>query len=115
MERVKSSTTKSKTHSKEKNSANIPPNVPSTPVKVEEGIESVDSKSSKSKKSTVAAPANPIVDTEIPTTTSGNNSVPSVSNSTTPASKHKAKPIKKPKKSTTQQHPAFYFVSIKLI
>lgn len=115
VERVKSSVSKSKAHSKEKNSATISPIIPPTPVKIEESIESVDSKPSKSKKSIVTVPANPIVDTEIATTASGSNSVTSAGNSTTPVSKHKTKIIKKQKKSTAQQHPAFYFVSTESI
>lgn len=115
VERIKSSVIKSKAHSKEKNSAAISPNIPSSSVKIEESVETVDSKPSKSKKSNVTVPANPIVDTEVPTTASGSNSVTSASNPTTPVSKHKIKTIKKPKKSTTQQHPAFYFVSTKSI
>lgn len=106
-ERPKSSATKAKTHSKEKNSAIFTPDVSLTSAK-EENIETIDSKPSKLKKP-IVAPTN-TVDAEILPTTPGNTSV-SAGNSATSVNKHKVKTTKKTKKSTTQQHPAFYFVS----
>lgn len=112
MERVKSSTTKSKTHSKEKLSTATLQPVPLVPK--EEEIESVTEsihKPTKSKKSTVVPPSTVVV-TDIPVTTSGNASVSSaVANSVASSNKHKVKTTKKSKKITTQPHPAFYFVS----
>ncbi|XP_022162319.1 transcription initiation factor TFIID subunit 3-like [Myzus persicae] len=110
VERVKSSTAKSKAHTKEKlSSATLPP---VQLVLKEEEIESVTEpipKPSKSKKPTVVPPSTVMV-TDIPATTSGNASASSaVTNAVASSNKHKVKTTKKSKKITTQPHPAFYF------
>ncbi|XP_008178376.1 transcription initiation factor TFIID subunit 3 isoform X1 [Acyrthosiphon pisum] len=110
VERVKSSTIKSKAHSKDKLSTTTLPSVPLVPK--EEEIESVTEpipKPSKSKKTAVLPPST-VMDSDIPATTSGNASVSSaVTNSVASSNKHKVKTTKKSKKITTQPHPAFYF------
>lgn len=112
MERVKS-TTKSKTHSKEKTSATTLLSMPLVPNK-EEQIESVTEpipKPSKSKKNTIV-PLSADVDTDISATTSINASVSSaLINSIVSSNKHKIKIAKKSKKIVTQPHPAYYYVS----
>lgn len=112
VERVKSSTIKSKAHSKDKLSTATLQSVPLAPKEVEiESITEPIPKSSKSKKAAVL-PLTTVVDADISATTSGNASVSSVvTNSVALSNKHKVKTTKKSKKITTQPHPAFYFVS----
>lgn len=110
VERIKSSVTKTKIHSKEKLSTDNLPVVSVTP-SIEEEVKSLpEPKPPKLKKSTPVSST--IVD--IPSTISSNSSISSaaVSNSVTPNNKPKVKTVKKSKKTLTQQHPAFYFVSI---
>lgn len=113
IENVKPAVTKSKVHSKDKN--------PTTPVstlvtsnKEDSTVKTLDPKPSKSKKSTVVLPS--IVE-NIPTSheiTSDPLPVPisTDNNAVVSGSKHKIKTSKKPKKLSTQSHPAFYFVSV---
>lgn len=107
---MKSSVTKSKLHSKEKSSVIIPPlPVTLTLIKADE-ITVSESKPSKSKKSTVI-PSNVVKEIDIPSTTPDNSVLSSSSgpNSVISNNKQKIKTTKKTKKTTTQQHPAFYF------
>lgn len=111
VERVKLSTVKSKSHSKEKLSTATSPSVPLIPKEEIESVTEPLPKPSKSKKTTVV-PLSTVVDFNIPATTSGNASVSSsVTNSVASSNKHKVKTTKKSKKIITQPHPAFYFVS----
>lgn len=113
VERTKSSVTKAKIHSKEKLIVDTLPLASVTPI-IEEEIKSLPKlKPPKLKKLTPVSST--IVD--IPPTISSNSSTSSVevSNSTTSNNKSKVKTAKKSKKTLTQPHPAFYFVSILLI
>ncbi|XP_025200448.1 transcription initiation factor TFIID subunit 3 [Melanaphis sacchari] len=111
VERVKSSTAKSKAHSKDKLSTTTSQSIPLVSNK-EEKIESVTepvSKPSKSKKNAVVPPS-AVVDTDISVITSLNASVSSaLINSITSSNKQKVKTAKKSKKIVTQPHPAFYY------
>lgn len=111
VERVKSSTVKSKAHSKEKLSTATSPNVPLIPKEEIESVTEPLPKPSKSKKTSVVPPS-AVVDSNIPATTSGNASVSySITNSVASSNKHKVKTAKKSKKTINQPNPAFYFVS----
>lgn len=114
VERVKPSSTKSKTHSKEKSSAVLP----SISLKCtkEDDVESIpETKQSKSKKSIVspAVPPSSDVNVDIPSTASGNTSISSSvdTNSASSSNKHKIKTVKKSKKTEIEKPAAFYFVS----
>lgn len=115
VERVKTSTTKSKTHSKDKLSTSLP-SVSITPIKEEKIEKSIsepkEPKPTKSKKSSIVA-SNSVVDIDIPLATTANVSSPTgnPNNSAISGNKQKVKTSKKPKK-LVSAHPAFYFVSI---
>lgn len=105
VERVKPSVIKSKIHSKDKLSTAITPPILLTSSK-EEIKDTPEIKPPKIKKPSLDIIDIPSASTSnIPTITSpGSNSVPL-------KNKFKVKIVKKPKKTETQKHPAFYYVS----
>lgn len=113
-ERPKSSVTKSKTHFKDKAPIVTEPPLlmPLAASSREDEIVIVpEHKPTKSKKLTVIS-SSTVVNIDIPSTASSSPSISSSGiNSITPSIKQKTNSIKKPKK-VTQQHPAFYFVSM---